>query len=74
MSRAALAVPTCGSTRPDFLAQPAPKALESSRYAFSSAGVSGVKSSLCAASISWSPRQVTSELSATPRGSKLTRS
>lgn len=74
MSRATLAVPTCGSTVPDLLAQPAPKAVESAMNAFSSAAVSGVESIRNAASACLLSRQITAELSATPRGSKPTRS
>jgi hypothetical protein len=74
MSRAVSVVDTCAISFPAAFSQPLPKSVASWKYAFSSAGVSGVASMSSAAWTALSPRQRTPSLAATPRGSQLTRS
>lgn len=74
MSRAVSAVETCDSSLPASFSQPAPKSAASLKKAVSSAVSSGVASTDSPAWISLSLRQRTPSLSATPRGSQLTRS
>ncbi len=74
MSRAVSVVETCAISLPAAFWQPLPKSAASFRYACSSVAVSGVESTVSAASIASSPRQRTPSLAATPRGSQLTRS